>query len=147
MTHNNFLVAKNFAYPKHYSTLSKFIEKESCINKARSLNADRCLEFMIEDDNSVEFLFHEGVICVRPGQSDPEITGIELVIRNITKHNQLVVISSLISGSNITNFVKELRALEPNTMRVYTHSICNLTKIYTMTINNGNTLILDGEPL
>jgi len=147
MTHKNFLVARNFAYPKHYSTLSKFIEKESCINKARSLNEDRCLEFMVEDDNSVEFLFREGVIYVRPGQIDPESTGIELIIRNITTQKQLMVIASLINGSNINDFVKSSRALEPNKMNVHTHSIQNATKIYSMAINAGNTIILDGNPL
>lgn len=147
MTNKNFMVARNFAFPKHYSTLSKFIEKENCIIKAKSLNEDRCLEFMVEDDNSVEFIFREGVIYVRPGQADPDSTGIELIIRNITTQKQLIVISSLITGSNINDFVKASRALEPDKMNVHTHSIQNSTKIYSMAINDGNTIILDGNPL
>lgn len=144
MTHKIFMVLKDFVFPKHYSTLSKFIEKESRIIKAKSLKEDRCLEFMLEDENTVEFVFRNDVIYARPGQSHSE-TGIELIIRNIVRQEQLIVISSLIKGSNIVDFVKEVRALEKDKISVYTHSVYNNTKIYAVAQNNGNTIILDGN--
>lgn len=145
MSHKIFMVAKGFRFGKHYTTLSKFINKQDRIDKVISLNAERCLEFMMDDDNSVEFIFRENVIYARPGQLDPENNGIELIIRNIKDQNQLILISTLIPGHKITELVESLRKMAEGKIMVYSNVNDESIKVYGMAINGGDTVVFDGN--
>lgn len=145
MTNEIFLVAKGFCYGRHYTALATFILKQPRIEKVLSMNADRCLEFMTDDDTSIEFVCREKVIYARPGQDDPETKGIEVVIRNITSHDQLTVISELIANGNASTLVKTLRELESGMIMRYTHKSKKDITIFGIADNGGNTVVFDGR--
>ena len=145
MSHKTFMVAKGFQFGKHYTTLSTFINKKDRVDKVVSLNENRCLEFMIDDESSVEFIFKENVIYARPGQVDSNNIGIDLIIRNISNQKQLSLISSLITGNKIVELVITLREISEGKIMVYNSVNDDSIKVYGMAIDNGNTIVFDGN--
>lgn len=147
MSHKIFMVAKGFSFAKHYNTLAVFVLKESRVNKALDLKPDRCLEFMTEDDYSVEFLCRENVIYARPSIPSEKAAELELVIRNINTHGQLEIVADIISGNKSFDLVTSLRNLDKNRYMIYKLTSNNDIAIHAKVENNGNTIILDGNKL
>jgi hypothetical protein len=141
------MVAKGFSFAKHYNTLAVFVLKESRVNKALDLKPDRCLEFMTEDDYSVEFLCRENVIYARPSIPSEKAAELELVIRNINTHGQLEIVADIISGNKSFDLVTSLRNLDKNRYMIYKLTSNNDIAIHAKVENNGNTIILDGNKL
>lgn len=147
MSHKIFMVAKGFSFAKHYNTLAVFVLKESRVNKALDLKPDRCLEFMTDDDYSVEFLCRENVIYARPSTPSEKAAELELVVRNINTHGQLEIVADLISGNKSFDFITSLRNLEKNIYMIYRLTSNKDIAIHAKVENNGNTIILDGNKL
>lgn len=142
-----FMLAKGFSLAGHYSALSAFISKKERVQKVKDLHTDRCLEFMTENDYSVEFVFNNDIIYARPSSGSKSDDQLEIIIRNITTHNQLGLIADLINGRNIVNLFKTLRELDKDLYKTYSLSNDKSISINTVVRNNGNTLIFDGEKI
>lgn len=147
MAHKVFLVAKGFSLAKHYNTLGAFITKESRITKVRDLKPDRCLEFMTDDDHSVEFLCRDTVIYARPSTETEGAANLEMIFRNIKTYGQLTVIAGLISNNKAADFIETARNIEKGYYTTYSMTLNKEIKVHVKVENNGNTFIFDGEKL
>lgn len=147
MSHKIFLVAKGFGLAKHYSTLGAFVDKQSRIDKVRQLKPDRCLEFMTENDYSVEFVFRNGIIYARPSIDNDAASELELVLRNIKTYGQLQIVSQLISNDKACELIKDLRNLEKGYYKIYSLPLNKDISVHAKVENNGNTVIFDGEKM
>jgi hypothetical protein len=119
MAHTNFLVAQGFATPADFNVLGTFIKTKDRVDKARSLQPDRCLEFMLYDDKSIELLCKKEVIYARPASISQDKSSLRIVIRNIVNYGQLQIIASLITHDRSDALIRSLRSLEPSTHMNY----------------------------
>jgi len=145
MSDKVFMVVKGFGSTNHYNTLASFIVKKDRINKVHSLLPDRCLEFMTDDDYSVEFLFRNEVIYARPGNDQKDTSNIELIVRNIETYGQLHIIGDLISHGKSSKFIRSIQELDAGVMAIYALNEHPQIKIHVIAKNNGGTIIFDGK--
>lgn len=147
MTDKVFMVAKGFCLINHYNTLAAFIVKNDRIKKVHSLQPDRCLEFMTDDDYSVEFLFRDDVIYARPGNEQKDTSTIEVILVNIETYGQLHIIGDLIANGKSSEFIRSIQELEAGFMAIYSLKSQPQIKVNVLAKNNGNTIVFDGKKI
>lgn len=148
MAHTNFLVAQGFGMSADFNVLGTFIKTKDRVDKARSLLPDRCLEFMIHTNHSVEFVLNNEVIYARPSVIQPDKPNLNIIIRNIETYKQLQIISSLITNDRSDSLIMSLRKLDHNMHMNYTLDYDDSIAVSAaIRFEPAETVIFDGKKM